>query len=806
VKGDFFRLAIDRYEQEKAGENERLAAIPEYVALKAELQQVQSGLVDGQAAVELARLHESLVDAEIRVTERDLDFRVVKSEIEEGWYLLEKAQHEGGSGDAEHAHLQALEKQKSEIQVAYNQAVEHQAEVQAQIDNLRAREEELAGSLREWGKGLDALDLKLDAVSWSMFGRRVPKVPTVEQVVLPAFERNNFEQWVDRVERCTNCHVAIDRAGFEDLKNPMKTHPNRAYYIGKHEGMGCTPCHGGQGASINSVEQAHGKVPFWEDPLLDPHERAQSKCINCHLSAQGIEGASKVARGEQLFRDLGCHGCHLVKGFGDLPKAGPSLERIAAKASPEWIVSWVEKPKAFRARTRMPHFFLSREESVAITAYLLFSSSGEAKAWSDLHATPEGVNPKSAELVAQGEKLTRTLGCLGCHGFKAGEYASEVAVGMDTAPNLARIAEKTDTRWMYHWIRNPREFSSTARMPRLRLSHDEARAITSYLGTLKEEENPEPDLVLRAKLADPTTIAEGGKLIRKYGCFGCHGINGMEAESRVSVELSAFAGKHVEELFFGDRLDIPATWEGWTVNKLLTPRTYETERIEQNMPEFGFSEEDARALMIFLGGHSDKKVNEKYLPDIAGWEAKLKRGREVVAYYNCNGCHSFDGQEGAVRRYFEDNIENAPPILVGEGKKVQPEWFFDFIMKPVRLRPWLDVRMPTFGLADEEATAVVDYFGALDGYELGPVVLETGKEAHTALIAHREQPEEYFDCYSCHPRAGRVQPRDYVVSRKPLTPEQIHAWMVKNLGVTDPAAKQSAAVEKLPAPPTAGGN
>jgi len=299
-------------------------------------------------------------------------------------------------------------------------------------------------------------------------------------------------------------------------------------------------------------------------------------------------------------------------------------------------------------------------------------------------------------------------------------------------------------------------------------------------------------------------VDEGGKLIRKYGCFGCHWINGMEAESRVSVELSAFADKHVEELFFGDRLDIPATWESWTVHKILTPRTYETERIEQNMPEFGFDEKDAQALMIFLGGHSDKKINPKYLPSVAAQEATLKRGREVVSYYNCNGCHTFDGRDGAVRRYYEQNIENAPPILLSEGKKLQPEWFFDFIMKPMRLRPWLDIRMPTFGLNSEEASAIVNYFGALDGYDLGPVVLESREEAHSALIAHREQPAQYFDCYSCHPHAGQLNPREYSVSHKPLTPQQVQDWMVKNLGVEK--GDQAAMAPAQASPPAGGAN
>ena len=45
--------------------------------------------------------------------------------------------------------------------------------------------------------------------------------------------------------------------------------------------------------------------------------------------------------------------------------------------------------------------------------------------------------------------------------------------------------------------------------------------------------------------------------MRKYGCFGCHDIPGMENESRVGVELSTFGSKTLEELFFGNHTDIP---------------------------------------------------------------------------------------------------------------------------------------------------------------------------------------------------------------------------------------------------------
>lgn len=797
-KTDFYRLAIDKYQGELIAEDARLAAVPEYVALEKEFAESEAALQgSGPDAGKLRALQKGLEQAELTVIDRDLDLRIVKGQIEQGWYELEHAQHSGESGTPERAHLDALLAAEKEAAAAYKVAEQAKADVDAQLQAVEGKLAALREKLRPYGTTKEDLTLKLDGVSLNIFGRRVPQVPTVEQVFLADFERNNFENWVGRVERCTNCHVAIDREGFEDQENPLKTHPNRKYYIGNHETkkFGCTPCHGGQGAAINSVEQAHGQVPFWEDPLLDTKDKVQAKCLSCHLTADGMEGTATVARGEWLFQQTGCNGCHLIQGYEHLPKAGPSLQRVAAKLSPEWIVEWVENPKHFRPRSRMPHFFLSRDESIDITAYLLAASVDDARAWLDEHPEPSGVDASSAALVEEGKKIAESVGCLGCHGFEGEAFASQVAVGKDIAPNLARIAEKADARWLYHWISDPRSYSDSSRMPRLRLSAEEARAVTSYLGTLSKDADRPADPELRRRIATKESIDKGGALIRRYGCFGCHTINGMEAESRVSVELSSFGAKHLEELFFGDRLDVPQTWDDWTIHKLLTPRTYATARIEQLMPEFGFDPGDARALMIFLSSRTGHAINAKYRPGGADLEPALKRGRELVGYYNCWGCHSFDGKEGAIRRHYEGaDAENAPPILVKEGIKLQPEWFFDFLKRPMRLRPWLKVRMPTFEMSDEETSAIVDYFAALDGYHLGPVVLEARGEAHAPRPAgHAAAMDAPADCAACHPVGGaKPAETDYLVSRTPLTEADIHAWLSGAKGEGDEAPKDSA--------------
>ncbi len=798
-KTDFYRLATAKYLGELEAEDARLAAIPEYVTLEKEYAETEALLNgSGPDALKLRDLRRDLEAAEITVVERDLDVRIVKGQIEQSWYELEHAQHSGESGTAERAHLDALLAEQIEATSAYAGAEKAKGDVKSQIGAVDGKLADVGDQLRKHRTAKEDLLLKLDGVSLNVFGRRVPHVPTVEQTFLADFERNNFENWVGRVERCVNCHVAIDREGFEDEENPLKTHPNRKYYIGNHETkkFGCTPCHGGQGAAINSVEQAHGKVMFWEDPLLDTKDKVQAKCLSCHATADGMEGTATIARGDWLFQQMGCNGCHLIQGYEHLPKAGPSLQRVAAKLSPEWMVDWIENPKAFRPRTRMPHFFLTRDESIDIAAYLLAASVDDSRAWLDGHPEPDGSNAHSASLAEEGKKIAESVGCLGCHGFDGDAFASQVSIGKDTAPNLARIGEKANARWLYHWISDPRSYSDSSRMPRLRLSDEEAGAITAYLLTLRQEATPVVDPELRQRLARKESIDNGAKLIRRYGCFGCHTINGMEAESRVSVELSSFGAKHLEELFFGDRLDVPQTWDDWTITKLLTPRTYATARIEQLMPEFGFDPADARALTVFLSSRTGHAINAKYRPGDGDMEPTLKKGRELVGYYNCAGCHSFDGKEGAIRKYYQgDEAENAPPILVKEGMKLQPEWFFDFLKRPMRLRPWLNVRMPTFDMKDEETSAIVDYFAALDGFHLGPVVIESRGEAHApraAFHAAAAVSDAPLDCATCHP-AGGGKPSDthYSVSRKPLTAIEIEAWLTQNAGGGDGGAQDA---------------
>lgn len=788
-QSEFHNLEVGKVRASIAAEDTRLGADPTYQQLVKDLAAAQESVARGENAQRLAQLEKQRAAAQIRFGEQDFALRLVKSRLEEAWYDYEHAVLSGLPEDGPKAVIADLDRHKAETDT-------HLAQAQAEVDRIdkeaaevRSVVQTLEKKKRELESQKELLQTKLDGLLLHVGPLEFTKIPKIQQVVLNEFDRNAYDQPVARVDRCESCHLGATQAGYEDDPNPHKSHPNRAVLIGKHEGFGCTTCHQGQGPAVNSIATAHGTVRFWEHSLLTGEE-IQSSCIGCHTDVH-VPGAEQIARGEQLFEQLGCHGCHLVEHYGDLDKVGPYLRRIKAKVEPGWLVRWVQNPHEFRPSTKMPNFLLNRDQATAVAAYLLQASGKEADEWLASHpgATTK-VDAADAAQVAHGRELADSLGCRGCHGFAPGESPAHLGENKDIAPNLSNVAEKTDARWLYHWVKEPRGYSPVSRMPSLRLSDEEAAALTSYLLTLG---NPQrADAELSAQLQSPEVIKKGEGLVRKYGCGGCHDIPGMEAESRIGVELTVFGAKKLEELFFGYRKDIPIAWSDWTYNKIKTPRTYETERIEQLMPQFDLADPDIRALMLFLKSRTEHHVPAQYRPTHLEREAKMVEGRRVVRKYNCVGCHVIEKGGGAILARYEDKPTLAPPVLNGEGAKVQPDWMFSFLKHPVSLRPWLKVRMPTFNMSDREATALIDYFMAQEAREIPFVYFDTAKIPASHIEAGRTlMSPDYLNCFSCH-QQGDKKPEgpeegwapDLTLAKHRLNPDWIIKWL------SDPQAVQ----------------
>jgi len=789
----FFGLEVDKAKQALAEEDARLAKDPTYQDVVHQLAAAQESLESGEAAHQLAELERRRHDVKERGDEFEFKIRIVKSKLEEAWYDYEHAKLTQQPLEAAEARIKVLDEEKARYDEGQRQAEAELKQIDSDMAEIRSVLEKLTKQKAELDAKHDALQLKLDGLTLHAGPFEFTKIPKIDQVVLYHFDRNHFDEPINRVDRCQSCHTAIDKVGFESEPNPFKTHPHREVLLAKHppDKFGCTPCHGGQGAAVNSVETAHGEVKFAEHPLRRG-DMVQQSCIQCHSNLR-LPGAETVARGENLFEQLGCIGCHLVEGYGDLEKVGPYLRRISAKVNPAWLVEWVQNPHQYRPNTRMPNFMFNREQATAIAAYLLSVSKVEGDQWLAAHPGSTAVDPGDAAKVAKGKELANSIGCRGCHAFAPGESLAHLGQNKDIAPNLSNVADKTSGQWIYNWLKGPRGYSPVARMPSLRLSDDEAAALTSYLLTLGSPV-PEP-AGLGDTLQSKEQIAAGEKLVRKYGCGGCHDVPGMEGESRIGVELTTFGSKPLEELFFGYHTDIPETWYNWTYNKLKTPRTYQTERIEQVMPQFDLADEDIRALVVFLASRQDELMPATYKPPLEPAKS-LVDGRRVVARYNCVGCHVIEERGGAIRALYEENPTMAPPILNGEGAKVQSDWLFGFLKQPISLRPWLKLRMPTFGLSDQETAALADYFMAQSSVHIPFVYVDVAAFPESYVEAGKLLTSpEYFNCFSCH-QQGDKKPEgpqegwapDLSIAHKRLNPAWIIQWL-RNPQAIQPGTK-----------------
>ena len=781
----FYRLDYGRAQAAYAEEDKKLREDANYKELSQKLAEAQTSLNKGELSRKLAALQKQEQDADVRFKELDQEVKFIKSELEEAWYEFDHAVQEKRDPRPYQEHIAELDKEKAKLDPRLDAARNKRDQLKEEIKKIQGGVKDLEDQLvkltserDKWIRVMENATFKLGPVSFY-------KVPKIQQVSLDEFDRNRFDQPVARVDRCQTCHIAINRAGFEDQPNPFKTHPQREVLLADNahppDKFGCTSCHDGQGAAVNSARQAHGEVPYWETPLLRG-TKVQSSCTSCHLDVQKFQEAPLLTQGQVLFEQVGCTGCHLVKGYENIPKIGPSLTKISAKVDPSWTVRWIENPHKFRPRTRMPNFDLKEPDATAIAAYLWSISKEDADKWSQEHPLPNGFREGDANQIARGKELTESIGCKGCHGFAEGEFTTTIGKAKDLVPNLKDVAAKVGPQWAYNWIKNPRGFSPETRMPSLRLSDEEALAVTSYLMTLGSK--PEAIPGIEEKLADPANIKRGEGLVRKWGCFGCHEIKGMEKESRIGVELTTFGSKTLEELFFGNRTDIKETWDDWTYNKLKTPRIYATERVEQLMPQFDLTDDDIKALRVLLSGFRERKVAKRYQADQSDRVVQVVEGRRLMHEYNCIGCHEIEKRGGFVKKYYE-NPASAPPTLSGEGEKLQSNWFFGFIKSPFPLRPWLQIRMPTFGLSDDHANQLVSYFNGLSKVDIPYAYIDDKKIPSENLDAARVLiSKDYFNCFSCH-QQGEKKPEgpvegwapDLTMARQRLNPNWILKWL-----------------------------
>jgi cytochrome c1 len=362
-------------------------------------------------------------------------------------------------------------------------------------------------------------------------------------------------------------------------------------------------------------------------------------------------------------------------------------------------------------------------------------------------------------------------------------------------------------------------------MPSLRLSEQDAEDIATFLMMLKKQE---PSSYVDASfMDDPKLKDEGKKWIRHFGCAGCHEISGLEDEGRIGTELTTEGSKPIERLDFalltetaqrGGREPItdpddlarlpegPAKqpWyddKGFFEHKLAEPNIWDKGKIKPEeeklrMPNLHLTKEQVRALTTFLMGSQESALPVTYQYKPLDYRRDVQEGWWVVRKYNCMGCHQLiPGQKTslmALARYQEAQ-EQLPPKLLTEGARVDPQWLLRFLTNPSLsdtdtnrngIRPYLQVRMPTFSFSENELGKLVRFFEALSRQPF-PYIPEqppalTAKETDMArsLFSSPAAP-----CLKCHATGDAAHDKtatapNFLQAKGRLKRDWVERWII----------------------------
>jgi cytochrome c2 len=775
--------------------------------LQSQLKSAEQNAKANQSKVD--QLKSKLDDAEIRLDRAGRDYQYMKATYDHDRYDYESAaaaglssapkKKENAENEAKQLHeldlnVQKITAERNGIQQDLNQYVGQIGTLQKAIEDSRADQMRLR-KVAEAQAPSAAKDYFLNA---PLLDFMAPTIK-INQLILPdVVDDVNFKT-VPKMDRCTTCHLGIDNVAFEKYPQPFKTHPKLEAYLGSKsphpiDRIGCTVCHEGMGQSVSFKDASHTptgekqkeqweKKYGWEEPHewdypMLPTKMTEASCAKCHKQEIYVPTAPELNVAYATFERAGCYACHKTRGFEDVRKPGPILTKIGSKLTKDWVKTWVRNPRAVKQTTWMPRIWYNsnsdtkqdwvrNEVEINAAANYLFANSEQ---WE-----PPVKNPKGGDAKA-GEKIVKSIGCQGCHVVGEGSR-SDAGPHRTFGQPLENIGSKTTYEWVFNWVRDPKHYNPNTYMPNLRLNDAQAADVATYLMTLKGEGGAQAKATYTQKDVDDTLLdyytalmpAEqakvavaklddnqkqidlGQKVINRYGCFSCHEIKGFEKTQSIGTDLSEEGSKLVTRLDFGFVTGIPHTSKiGWFDKKLHDPRVFDQGRVLQpldklRMPNFDFSDAEVERLVTAL--MSFQRVTQP----LAALPAKNARvdytvaGRTLTHRRNCVGCHIIEDDGGDFLKLVTDS-SLGPPRLTPEGARVQPDWLYAFLRGPIQIRPWLDVRMPTFGLEDPSLNGVIHYFQAVSNN------LEAFRtyDVATSENAAGKALFEKLQCQKCH--------------------------------------------------------
>jgi len=382
--------------------------------------------------------------------------------------------------------------------------------------------------------------------------------------------------------------------------------------------------------------------------------------------------------------------------------------------------------------------------SMANAEEFLNGKSDEARAWRSSphkgYAHPFSTHPHpELYLTSASPHPMQKFGCTGCH---EGQGSGTSFQNASHTPQSPDVGEKWHDKYGY-------SYSHFWEFPMYPQRLAEAACLKCHHNVIELGVNP--------KFGDSApTLFKGYELIRQYGCFGCHEINGYSAgkpigpdmrlepqskeeAERIANDPSAVAGT-MRKVGPGLRHLAAKTNKAWTEYWVAEPKRFHP---ETRMPQFfnltNQKDDEAKELQpVEIAGIVEylfnKSENLKLDHWAEGYEPNPENGKKLLSQRGCLACHAHDDFEG-IKQDFGPNLTHA------HQKLSSLEWLYTWLRQPtshsdrtrmpnlylepetvgdVKVDPAADIAAYLLSKRDEEGKLVTDENGKPVRDDVGP--------------------------------------------------------------------------------------
>lgn len=548
------------------------------------------------------------------------------------------------------------------------------------------------------------------------------------------------------------------------------------------ERFGCSMCHNGNGVAVTSAHLAHGLNKHWLWPLYQ-REHMEAGCVQCHQMDLHLPMGERVTAGKNTFRHVGCWACHAYEGFNT------EVNEIAVLTSRRDEILGLQREKQVRADNLRALVGALPEDASEV----IDREGAKSQREQDTLAI------ERAELESERIRIGRRLSEL---------YVERQRVG----PNLKEMRVKLLEGFVTDWIRDPRDahkdasghpFRPDTKMPTFRWfdqPDEEVKDVAAFLWqSALDPAKYQADFARELPAFTPGDAKRGETLLRTRGCLACHAIG--YGDEKIGSEYAA----NLSNLGEKNRPEWVARWINHPRRRLVgyDPTRPLRDRDVPNaapddpsivwtqhtiMPNFRLDASEVRDITTFLTAQRRPDVNYEPAPWLTD-QSRFDRGRKLVLFQGCAGCHEIAGLEEEKGIGTELTQEGSKPIerldfghhtipaergvetmkgvdLPEDQEKLFSEdrpWYRQrgFILHKIAKPDFYDVskylpdrfnrlRMPQFTLTAQELLDVTTFvLGSVDTKI--PQTFRYDPEGRKKAIREGWWVVKKYNCQACHP-------------------------------------------------------